>query len=122
MKLTRRAWLAASGLAYAASAPLEIPVCLIEDSRATFEKERIAAFWRSIWPQAIRNLGYCGIRLQARRVAGEVKRLPSGRPAFAGLERGMLNVVVTNQIPLAWDNGRGLNGVTWTGVVFSPCI
>ncbi len=34
----------------------------------------------------------------------------------------MLNVVVTNQIPLAWDNGRGLNGVTTLHQGFHLCM
>lgn len=42
---------------------------------------------------------------------GEVRRTPGGRPLFTGLARNVLNVVVTDQIPLSWDAGRCLAGV-----------
>lgn len=51
-----------------------------------------------------------------------MKRLPSSRPSFAGLERGRLNIVITNRIPLEWDNGRGLNGVTTMHQGFHLCV
>jgi len=121
--MTRRSFLAAAaGSAQGAGAGLDVPVCLIQDARAKFEPDRLAAFWNGIWAQALRDLGRCGIRLDVKRVPGEVKRLPSNRPSFAGLERGRLNVVVTNQLPLAWDNGRGLNGVTTMYQGFHLCM
>lgn len=120
--MTRRGFLATAGLAHAAGAGLAVPVTLLVDSRAKFEQDRISAFWSNIWPQALRDLGHAGIRLDVKRAAGEVKRLPSNRPSFAGLERGRLNVVVTNQLPLAWDNGRGLNGVTTVHQGYHLCM
>ncbi|MBL8175610.1 MAG: hypothetical protein JNK48_13135 [Bryobacterales bacterium] len=51
-----------------------------------------------------------------------MKRLPSGRPSFVGLERARLNVVVTKQLPMAWDKGRGLNGVTTMHQGFHLCV
>lgn len=122
--MTRRNFLAVAGLAQGATSTggLDVPVCLIQDGRAKFEKDRLAAFWREIWAQALRDLGRCGIRLDVKRAAGEVKRLPSNRPSLTGLERGRLNVVVTNQLPLAWDNGRGLNGVTTLYQGFHLCM
>jgi hypothetical protein len=31
---------------------------------------------------------------------------------FIGLERGVINFIVTDHIPIEWDNGRALSGVT----------
>lgn len=123
--MTRRGLFAAiapSALAQSPPAGLEVPVSLIQDSRANFDPARIRAFWEDVWTEALRDLGRCGIRLQVQRVDGEVRRLPSGRPLFTGLQRGRLNVVITNQIPLQWDNGRGLNGLTTMHQGFHLCM
>ncbi|MFN7939055.1 MAG: hypothetical protein U0R19_37355 [Bryobacteraceae bacterium] len=120
---TRRAFLTAP-LAAASSAPkgLDIPVSIIQDKRSQWNPDLIAHFWNRIWPQALNDLRRCGIRLDVKWVEGEVKRLPSSRPSFAGLERGRLNIVITNRIPLEWDNGRGLNGVTTMHQGFHLCV
>jgi hypothetical protein len=83
--MTRRAIL---GFAAAAAAPLlAVPVRLVTDSRA-------------------------GILLQPTRVEGEIKRSPAGRPQFAGLARGAVHIVITGRVPVDWDSGRGLAGVS----------
>jgi hypothetical protein len=41
-----------------------------------------------------------------------VLNYPSGRPRFLGLEKTMLNVVLTDRIPLYWDSGRSLAGLS----------
>ena len=38
-----------------------------------------------IWPEAVRNFGRGGIRLQTTDGPGEVKRSPGDQPIFVGL-------------------------------------
>jgi hypothetical protein len=46
-----------------------------------------------------------------------VRRSPGDRPTFIGLRRGVINLVLTDHLPLYWDNDRALAGVTalWDG-------
>jgi hypothetical protein len=43
---------------------------------------------------------------------GEVKQSPGDNPIFVGLQRGKINLVVTDTIPTYWDGGRALAGVS----------
>lgn len=92
--------------------PLIVPVHLVVDGRPNWQPEQIRRFWSRMWPQAVRDFGSCGIRLESRVTAGEVRRSPGGRPIFIGLDRSVLNLVITDQIPMVWDNARALSGVT----------
>jgi hypothetical protein len=93
-------------------APLIVPVHHIVDGRVKWGPEQTRGFWSHIWPEAVRDLGGCGIRLQSSLTPGEVWR-PAGRePVISGLEPGTINFVITDQIPMEWDNGRALSGVT----------
>jgi hypothetical protein len=84
----------------------------IQDAHARFAPEDLARFWWTIWPEAFREFDRCGIRLQTTDGPGEIRRSPGDRPLFHGLERGVVNVVLTDHLPLYWDNARALAGIT----------
>src|SRR5262249_45742607 len=92
--------------------PLVVPVHRVMDSRAKCSAQELRRFWWSVWPEAFRDFSRCGIKLQSTDGAGEIRRSPGDRPIFVGLQRGALNLVLTDHIPMHWDNGRGLSGVT----------
>ena len=89
-----------------------MPVHRVVDSRAQWAKEELNHFWWSIWPEAARNFGQGGIALQTTDGPGEVRRSPGDKPIFIGLRRGAINLVLTDHIPMKWDTGRALAGVT----------
>ena len=82
------------------------------DARAQCPPEQLQAFWWSIWPEAVRDFSRGGIDLQTSDGPGEVRRSPADKPIFVGLRRGVINLVLTDHIPMHWDSGRGLAGVT----------
>ncbi len=93
---------------------LLVPIQLVLDSKAKLKPEQIGRFWSRLWPEALRDFGRCGIRLQCSRQTGEVGRPPGREPVISGLAAGAINVVITDQIPMEWDHGRALCGVaTW---------
>jgi hypothetical protein len=98
--------------AAASEAPVTVPVRVVIDSRPKFTAERLA-YWRGIWDQAWGDFASVGVRLAAVTTDGEVKRSPGDRPIFVGLDRAALNVVVTDHIPMKWDQGRALRGVAF---------
>jgi hypothetical protein len=114
--VTRRDFISAGAAAAVVSsesqAPLVIPVHHLSDSRAKCTLSQRQRFATKIWPEAVRDFEACGIHLQVSRGTGEIRRSPSGRPIFAGLEHGVINLVLTDHIPMNWDSGRALRGVT----------
>ena len=94
------------------AARLLVPVHRIMDSRAKCPPEDLHHFWSSIWPEAIRNFSQGGIGLQTSDGPGEVRRSAGDKPIFIGLQRGVINLVLTDHIPMKWDSGRALAGVT----------
>jgi len=89
-----------------------VRVLHIVDSRAKLSPDQLSGFWSHIWPEAVRDFARCGIEIQSRSISGEVRRLPSGQPDFIGLEPGVINFVITDHLPMEWDKGRALSGVT----------
>src|SRR5690348_5075048 len=113
--MTRRSFVraAASGVwTSSAVAPVTIPVHRITDARIQCSPEQLHDFWRRIWPEAVRELGRGGIQLQVTDGPGEIKSTAGDRPNIVGLRHGAINVVITGHIPMKWDEGRGLAGVT----------
>jgi hypothetical protein len=113
--MTRREWLGASMLAAAPrvrATPLAIPIHRVVDARARCSPETLSHFWSAVWPEAMIEFGRGGIQLQVEDGPGEMHRTAGGRPVFLGLRRGVLNLVLTDYIPLNWDSGRALPGVT----------
>ena len=93
-------------------APLVVPIHQILNSRANLRPEQISGFRSRIWPQAVRDFGFCGIRFDSAVKTGEVQRSPGDRPIFTGLDRSVLNFVITDHIPMGGTAARALSGVT----------
>jgi len=111
--MTRRDFLWAAAAAHTAGAGrLVVPIRRVIDGRARVPRDSLAHFWRSIWPEAFRTFSRGGVRLETEDAQGEVKRSAADRPIFVGLRRGSLNLVLTDAIPMYWDRGRSLAGVT----------
>src|SRR5262245_19434880 len=113
--LTRRHFILAASAAAGRSSPparLSVPIHRIMDSRARCTPQQLHYFWSTVWPEAVRNFGGGGIRLQTADGPGEVRRSPGDWPIFVGLRSGVINLVLTDHIPMKWDNGRALAGVT----------
>ena len=123
--MTRRHFvLTAAAVTGRASAParLLVPIHRIVDSRARCSPEQRRQFWSVIWPEAVRNFSQGGIGLQTSDGPGEVRRSPGDKPVFIGLRRGVINLVLTDHIPMKWDNGRALAGVTTIHDGYHVCL
>jgi len=92
--------------------PLIVPVHHILDDQVKWRPQQLQRLWSDIWPEAIRDFGRCGIYLQNDFSVGSVWRPPGREPIVTGLSPGAINLVITNRIPLEWDGGRALSGVT----------
>ncbi len=112
--MTRRQFLAVASAAVATGtrAPVVVPVHQVVDSRVTWMPGQLERFQSGIWAQAAGELARCGIELRTSYGPGEVWRYVYREPDISGLDPGALNFVVTTAIPLTWDHGRGLCGVT----------
>src|SRR3954447_13347261 len=97
----------------AALAPstVTVPVDILFDKDAHLSDWGVRGFW-ALWAETVRDLGWCGVRLQTRVREAGMWRPPNRQPVISGLGERVLNVVVTNSIPEIWDNGRILRGVT----------
>jgi hypothetical protein len=91
---------------------VEVPVLRVVDSNAALTSAEVQQFNATVWDEAVRLFRSCEVALSTVDRKGEIRQYPSGRPRFLGLERNMLNVILTDSIPLDWDNGRSLSGVT----------
>ncbi|QOY90556.1 hypothetical protein [Paludibaculum fermentans] len=112
-RITRRAFCSlAPAVLAAAAGPVVVPVSLVMDSKAKLTPEVVRHFWSSLWPQAVQEFAAGGIRLECRNRTGEVLRPPGRPPVVSGLDPATLNVVLTGTIPMEWDSGRSLSGVT----------
>jgi hypothetical protein len=109
--MTRRAFLWQS-VAWAAHAPLVVPVNLVLDVHAKWRPRALRSFWSSVWPEAVRDFTRGGMRIETRLVAGGVEKFAFRQPLVTGLYRGVINLVVTDLVPYTWDDGRAVNGVT----------
>jgi hypothetical protein len=114
--MTRRNFLWTPALATSAASrpplPMVVPVHRISDIRAQYPPGQHHRFWWSVWPEAARDFARGGIQLQTSDTQGEIRRSPADRPLFAGLKPGVLNLVLTDHIPMKWDQGRALAGIT----------
>lgn len=106
----------------AADSPVIVPVHRVIDSRANFTPEQLAHFDSGIWAEAVRDFAGCGIRLEVSEGKGQIRRSPGDRPIFEGVRRGVVNLVVTERIPLHWDRGRGRAGVTTLYEGYHLCL
>jgi hypothetical protein len=121
--MTRRDFL------YAIAAPsptipaqITVPVHRIVDSKARFPSGSLQRFWHTIWPETFTDFGRGSIALQTTDGPGEVGHTAADRPLFTGLRRGVLNLVLTDTLPLYWDNARSLAGVTTLDRGYHLCL
>ena len=124
--MTRRdfVWTAAAA-ASAASPALEaliVPVPRVLDQREKCTPEQLRRFTWDIWPEAVRDFNRCGIQFQTSEATGEIRRTAADRPVFTGLVHGAVNMVLTGHIPMYWDNGRALAGVTTVYEGYHLCV
>jgi hypothetical protein len=98
-----------------AQAALAVPIRRILDKRAQIPED-------GIWAEAVSVFARGGIALHPENVDGEVGRAPSGRPVFKGLAHGVINLVVTDYVPLQWDQARGLSGLTTQYDGYHVCV
>ncbi len=92
--------------------PVAVPVHRVMDKRAQCTPGELRRFWFGIWPEAVRVFNRGGIALKCTDAQGEIRRSPGGRPVFVGLERRAVNLVLTDYVPMHWDNARSLAGAT----------
>jgi hypothetical protein len=123
--MTRRQFFSAAATAGSlptASHAVVVPVRHIVDGLAKWAPGEVERFWRRLWPAAARQLARCGVRFESSYGAGGVWRPPGREPMISGLQRRMLNLVITNRIPMEWDRGRALSGVTACYRGFHLCM
>ena len=123
--MTRRHFIwtaAATAIRTGAPARLLVPVHRVTDARAQCPPEEFHHFWSVIWPEAVRDFSRGGIELQTHDGPGEVRRSPGDRPIFVGLHRGVINLVLTDHVPMNWDAGRALAGATTVYDGYHVCM
>jgi hypothetical protein len=124
VELTRRNFIGIVAAATGSGAPgrLPVPVHRVMDARALNSPDQLHQFWSNIWPEAVRDFGRGGIELQTSDGAGEVRRSPGDKPIFIGLRPGAINLVLTDHIPMYWDRGQALAGVTTIHEGYHVCL
>jgi len=123
--MTRRDFVGTAAAAAIRSNPsprLPVPVHRVVDARARSTPEQLQSFWWSIWPEAVRDFGRGGIDLQTSDGPGEIRRSPGDRPIFTGLRRGTINLVLTDHVPMYWDRGRAVAGITTITDGYHVCV
>ena len=113
--MTRRNFLALAAPAAARAAVparLSVPLNRVVDGGARIPPARLQHFWPQLWSEAARDFAQGGISFAIADTAGKVRHSAAGRPIFEGLERAKINLVVTDTIPIFWDGGRALAGVS----------
>jgi hypothetical protein len=113
---------AAAGALSGARAPLVLPVRRVMDIRTKCSPDRLNRFWWRIWPEAVQDFNRCGIQLQCSDAKGEIKLSPGDKPLFVGLERGVVNLMLTDHLPMAWDKARSLAGMTTVYEGYHLCV
>lgn len=123
--MTRRGFLAVA--AWTAARPtvparLTVPIHRIMDGRAHHRPERLQRLWPSLWNEAVRDYRQGGIDFEITDGPGEIRISPADNPIFVGLRRGVINLVVTDLIPMYWDSGRALAGVSTIHQGYHVCL
>lgn len=108
-----------------AAAPLQppviVPVHYLPDGRAKLNRDQ-TLLWQRIWAEAVRDFNAAGVHLKSVLKTGDIRRLASGQPDFTGLQTSVVNLVVTDRIPMEWDKARGLSGVTTLYRGYHLCV
>jgi hypothetical protein len=120
--MTRREFVGGAAAVASARTHLIVPVQRVMDIRTKCTPERLNRFWWRIWPEAVRDFDRCGIQLACTDVKGEIKISPGDRPIFVGLQRGVVNLMLTDHLPMAWDKARSLAGMTTVHEGYHLCV
>lgn len=98
---------------------LRVPIHRVTDIRTQAIPQHLHRFWSEIWPEAYQNFNAGGIELETSDGSGEVRRSAGDNPIFMGLRRSVINLVLTDHLPLYWDGSRALAGGSrlWEGYV-----
>jgi hypothetical protein len=78
--------------------------------------------WPTLWTEAARDYRQGGIDFDVSDGPGEVRHSPADNPIFVGLRRGAIKLVVTDFIPMYWDGGRALAGVSTIHDGYHVCM
>jgi hypothetical protein len=105
-----------------AKTAISVPIHRVVDARLQCPPEMVRNFWSSIWPEAVGVFGAGGIQFVTTDGPGEVKRSAGDNPIFVGLRRGVINLVLTDHVPLNWDNARAVAGVSTIFDGYHICI
>jgi hypothetical protein len=121
--MTRRGFLSLAALAAGPPVPprLVLPLHRILDGRLK-ATDRVRHFWPTLWSEAVRDFHQGEIDFDLSDGAGEVKLSPAGNPIFTGLQRGAINLVATDVVPINWDGGRALAGVSTIHDGYHICL
>jgi hypothetical protein len=92
------------------------------DKRLEDASQRIRRFSSGIWAEALRDFRLGGIELRTSASTGEVGLTAAERPVITGLERNVINMVLSDHIPMFWDNGRSVAGVTTLYEGYHVCV
>ena len=130
--ISRRALLSAGRLCAGAFLPpafgaasqdvVTLKIGFIQDEYAEFRRNSLKRFWREIWPEAARALGRCNIEVQTTWKLSHFNRSPAGFLHFQDLTPHVINIFLTNHMPLSWDNGRALSGVATRYNGYCLCV
>jgi hypothetical protein len=123
--MTRRDLLAMAVPAATRSATpprLAVPIHRILDGRAKNPPERVQHFWPRLWSEAAQDYRQGGIDFDITDGPGEVRHSPADNPVFVGLRGRAINLVVTDVLPIYWDGGRALAGVSTIHDGYHVCM
>jgi hypothetical protein len=120
--MTRRQFLSFAAVAAVSRQPLRVPLHIVTDTEVAWKPHQAEPFWWHIWPEAVSDFRRAGIVFDTSYTAAAVQRPPGRDPVVAGLERNAINLVLTNRIPMQWDQGRALCGVTLPYRGYHLCV
>ena len=99
--------LAPAALQAAADPRVVVPIHRIVDARVKNPPN-----WPKLWNEAVQDFRQGGIDFQISDGPGEVRRTAADNPNFIGLKGRAINVIATDTLPMYWDGGRALAGVS----------
>lgn len=121
--MTRRAFVTLAAAAPTANeSPLVIPIHRITDAHARIPPDELRHFWTAIWPETVRDFGQGGMTLAATDGPGEIRYSAADKPIFTGLRRRVLNLVLTRDLPLYWDQARARAGAATIIDGYHVCV
>jgi hypothetical protein len=109
-------------LSAAPGARLTVPVHRIVDARAGLTNDRMQHLWTKLWNEAAQDFRQGGIDLDVSDGAGEIGHTAADNPIFKGLRGRAINVVVTDMLPMYWDQSRALAGMSTIHDGYHLCV